>query len=208
MMYLLPYNNETTSRANARPSLTKQQKGPVTMAKFIKAKSKRVRKSLTQARLQELLHYNPDTGVFTRRIGGHGIKGGVGAHAGCDSFVGYRVISLDNCLFYAHRLAWLYIYGKWPIAFTDHANGDKSDNRLCNLREATTMENGRNRKIGRNNTSGYKGVVFIKSHRKWRAAIKIDGIYKYIGEYENAKDAHAAYCSAAMFHFGSFARIN
>lgn len=176
------------------------------MTKSIKAKSKTERKPLTQERLKELFHYDLNTGIFTRTKN-HG-KSRIGARAGCRSVRDYRQLKVDYHKYYEHRLVWLYIYGHWPAAELDHINGDTSDNCLCNLREATRAENQRNSKIPRTNKSGYKGVFFDKRRGIYRSGIKIDGHYKYLGGFNNAIDAHRAYCDAAIIHFGNFARFN
>ena len=88
--------------------------------------------SLTAARLRELLHYNPDDGLFRWRVAGP--KRVVGAPAGSRQRIGYIVIRVDGRLHYAHRLAWLHTTGAWPAASIDHIDGDKGNNRWVNLR--------------------------------------------------------------------------
>lgn len=99
---------------------------------------------LTQDRLRELLHYDPDTGVFTNIKPRHRVK--VGDIAGSNSGKGYLQIQIDQKRYSAHRLAWLYTYGRFPEEFIDHINGNPSDNRIVNLREVTQRENLQNRK--------------------------------------------------------------
>lgn len=94
----------------------------------------------------------------------------------------------------------------------DHINGDKLDNQKSNLRICTHSENMKNRKRGKNNTSGYKGVSFHKNGNKWRAYIKINGKPKTIGYYDSSKDAAIAYAIAyneyAKIYYGEFALLN
>src|ERR1700724_777328 len=125
------------------------------------------RESITAARLREILHYDPETGIFTWRVRTSN-RANVGATAGCICANGYPQTSIDGHRYSMHRLAWLYVTGEWPGAETDHRNGDKTDNRFCNLRPATKAENGRNRAIYKSNTSGFKGVTWDASSRKWK----------------------------------------
>ena len=124
---------------------------------------------LNQSRLKELLAYDPDTGVFTRLVkSNRNVR--IGAVAGtCDS-KGYGQISVDGKLYRAHRLAWLWMTGAWPVAQLDHRNGVRHDNRWENLREATNGENNQNAAIRSNNTSGFMGVCW-DSHRKDRKSV-------------------------------------
>jgi hypothetical protein len=88
--------------------------------------------------------------------------------------------------------------------FVDHINGNNKDNRLCNLRFATITENGMNRRIAKNNTSGTKGVSFDKSRNKWHAHIKIDRVKIFIGRYKTLEEAKLARYEKAKEVFGEF----
>jgi hypothetical protein len=90
----------------------------------------------------------------------------------------------------------------------DHINRNKLDNRRCNLRLCTASQNHANMSIFRNNTTGYKGVTFLRSHGKYRAKIKVRGRYIFLGYFDNPIDAACAYDKAARFHFGEFANTN
>lgn len=89
----------------------------------------------------------------------------------------------------------------------DHRNGDGLDNRRDNLRYATTSQNCGNQRVGRNNTSGYKGVT-PRPSGKWRARIMYQRQCQHLGEYETKEDAARAYNEAALRLFGPFARLN
>src|ERR1700730_8886015 len=114
----------------------------------------------TAARLRELLHYDPQTVVFTRLMRTSNQKGGdIAGSARAD---GYLQISIEGQRFYAHRLAWLYMTDEWPEAKIDHVNGHTDENRSGLRREATRAENGCNRDLPRNNTSGFNSQLPIQ----------------------------------------------
>jgi len=144
-------------------------------------------KILTQARLKELLSYDPDTGLFKWKKLRRGKSDG--SIAGGINDLGYRFINLDREYHRAHRLAWLYVYGEWPKTSLDHINHSRADNRICNLREAPHLVNCKNRTLRINNTSGFTGVTFIKRSRKWRAQIKVNNQFINLGLFINKDDA-------------------
>ena len=101
------------------------------------------------------------------------------------------------------------VVGKPPIGmFVDHGNRNKLDNRRCNLRICTRRENQRNHGVSSVNTSGYKGVSYQPSRRRFLATIRIDGIKTNLGRFETAERAAREYDAAAMEHFGEFAFLN
>ena len=159
---------------------------------------------ITAEEARQLFHYNPETGDLTwavspnNRIPVGYVVRAVDAH-------GYYRVKINNRKYRAHRIAWLITHGKWPNEHLDHINGDKRDNRLCNLREATNAENCRNSGIRRTNSSGYKGVYRQESYKKWRAQITVDYKIHYLGVFNTPEEAHAAYCKAAKELHGEFA---
>jgi hypothetical protein len=159
---------------------------------------------ISQAQLKEVLEYNPDTGLFTRikSIGSSNRK--VGNVAGYKKDVGYITIKINRKLYKAHRLAYLYMTGKFPENSIDHINHIKHDNRWINLRDATNSQNHANQVKPKNNTSGYKGVCWNKQDKKWRA--KIEYMYKdiHIGYYTTAEEASEAYKKKATELNGEF----
>lgn len=157
---------------------------------------------LTSERLRELLHYNPETGVFTRRqtVGPKALSN---QKAGCMRPDGYLVFRVDGRLYRAHRLAWLYSRGEWPAIEIDHINRNPSDNRMCNLREATRSQNVANTKKHIGNASGFKGVY--SHHSRWRAEIFVTGKKRHLGVFDTPEVAAGAYLAAAQQSFGEFA---
>ena len=109
-------------------------------------------------------------------------------------------------MYLAHRLAWLYVNELWPQNELDHVNLNGLDNRLSNLREATKAENQRNTRAPRTNKSGVKGVFWRRDLKKWRAAIQVNGKSIHLGVFIEKDSAAEAYRSAAIAHFGPFAR--
>lgn len=146
------------------------------------------RNKLTQKRLKELLHYDPETGIFTWRKY-RSYNAPTGSVAGTHNSNGYIVICIDRSREFAHRLVWLYMHGYIPECTIDHINRDRLDNRLENLREATRQCNARNIGLQQNNTSGIKGVTWDKSRIKWVAFIKVSGKHIPLGRYADKSDA-------------------
>lgn len=146
---------------------------------------------LTQERLKELLEYNGENGKFTWKAN-YGSAAKSGNIAGYVNKLGYVMIGVGGKRYLAHRLVWLYVNGYFPKECIDHINGDKSDNRIHNLREATKSENEYNKKVHTNSKSGVKGVYWNKINKKWVADIRANGKYFYIGSFETLKEASKA----------------
>jgi hypothetical protein len=146
---------------------------------------------LTQARLKELVSYDPDTGVFIWiKKANRNIL--IGSVAGSVNSQGYWRIQIDQKSYRAHKLAWLYIFGEFPNGILDHKNRDKLDNRISNLRSVSSSINNQNCKIRKNNTSGSAGVHLDKSRQKWVSYVKIDSKHKHIGYFNTIEEAIAA----------------
>lgn len=156
-------------------------------------------KILAQALVRELLDYDPDTGVFTHTKSRFGVT--ANSRAGTTHHLGYRTIYLLGKSYAEHRIAWLYVHGYWPIADLDHINRVRSDNRLCNLREATRAQNCQNQPIRSSNKSGVTGVYSHKLTGKWAASINIDGVQKHLGLFLSLADAVQARKLAELTHY-------
>jgi len=156
---------------------------------------------ISQSQLKELLNYNHDNGIFTWRISPNwSIR--VGDAAGSVNWCGYICIGIRGRLYMAHRLAWLYMTGKWPENDTDHINGVEDDNRFKNLRELSHSANMQNlRRAYKNNATGVLGVT--KHAGKFYSRININGVSRHLGTYPTAELAHIAYLEAKReFHTG------
>lgn len=161
---------------------------------------------MDQSYLKSVLNYDTETGIFTWRVRPARSRIVVGTEAGCIARgIGYRVIKLGGVLYYSHRLAWLYMTGALPHADMDHVNGERLDNRLCNLREATRQQNCANRRNGRNNTTGVKGVS--RNGVSFRAAIHYAGRGHCLGSFKTISEAASAYAHAIKALNGAFAHL-
>lgn len=159
---------------------------------------------LTAERARELFDYDPDTGDLTWKVS-LSSRAPIGRVVNTRHGDGYYCVCIDRKMYLAHRIIWLIVYGKWPDKLIDHVNGNKCDNRLCNLRKATHSENGWNSGIRTNNTSGFKGVCKHHKCGKWLARIRIgNGVRKHLGLFDTPEAANAAYRRAAEEHHGAF----
>jgi hypothetical protein len=131
------------------------------------------------ARLTELLHYTPETGVFTWKVSaGKGAVGKIAGHArGSAHAPHYKTIEIgiNGRNYRAHRLAWLWIHGVLPESEIDHIDGDGTNNRIDNLRLATHKQNSENIKLRADNRSGRRGVSFHPASGMWRARVSHHG---------------------------------
>lgn len=164
---------------------------------------------MTQKQLKKLLRYNPKTGKFrslktltqgrkTPCIAGQILLGSKNKHGRQI----YLRLHINGQEYYAHRLAWLYVYGQFP-RLLDHKNHDGLDNRINNLRLATVAQNYINAKKRVTNTSQFKGVW--KHGGQFCAETSYNGKKVYIGLFDDPKTAHAAYLKTITKLYGEFA---
>jgi len=146
-----------------------------------------MKKQLTQKELKRVLHYNPETGVFTWKIATACVK--VGKVAGYINDNGYVIISVHGRDYRAHRLAWLYKKGYFPEHDVDHLNRIRHDNRWSEIRHVTRQCNLRNSEKRKDNTSGVAGVCWSKNRQKWVAAIGINNKTHKLGSYSDFSEA-------------------
>jgi hypothetical protein len=161
---------------------------------------------LTAERLREMLRYKPETGEWFWRKAPVRTTIKVGDKAGTRDPNGRLIMCLDCRLHKGHRLAFLYMLGRWPVRDVDHRDGNPLNDAWPNLREATDSQNAMNKKR-QANSSGLKGVCWNKKAGRWQASIMIDNKAIYLGLFSTAEAAHAVYCEQATKLFGEFARF-
>jgi hypothetical protein len=146
----------------------------------------------THKDLLEVIDYDKNTGIFTWSKKRRGVI--TGKPLGTCNGYGYLRITVFGKSYYAHRLAWFYVHGYFPKNQIDHINGVKSDNKILNLREATSLQNAQNKlKPQKNSKSHILGVSWHKKAKKWQAHICIYKQRKYLGLFENIHDAENAF---------------
>lgn len=150
---------------------------------------------ITAEELRAAMSYDPETGVFSKSTASGGRK-----ILGCVKRDGYVKIFAGGKQRSAHRLAWLYVFGKWPDGVIDHINGNRMDNRITNLRDVAQSENSKNRCAVsiKKQSSRHIGVYFYKnkSNKPWTAQIVVNGKNNYLGCFATEAEAAKAYSDA------------
>lgn len=152
-------------------------------------------------RLNELLAYNPQTGKLSWKVNRRGTAKAGDVAGIVDNSVGYVVVCIDNVRYRAHRVCYKMATG-WDAGMfeIDHINGNRSDNRISNLRMVDSATNSKNAALRKNNTSGYVGVYFNKKAKRWMARIYANKKWFYLGGFKNKEDAVAARAAAEVKH--------
>ena len=157
----------------------------------------RPRRSLTHAELLSLVDYDRASGAFTDKSGRR-IEHRMAR--------GYRGVCIKGVRYAAHQLAWFHVFGEWPSHGTDHADLDRTNNAISNIRPATKSQNGCNRGAPSNSKTGLKGASFDKFSGRYVARIKVGAHQLNVGRSDTPEEAHVAYLAAAHKYFGEFAR--
>jgi HNH endonuclease len=162
--------------------------------------------SMTLSDVAAIVSYDSDSGIFTRRKSAPHAP--VGAVCGMLHHAGYILIRVRCFRIPAHRLAWMFSHGEWPSTDVDHIDGDRSNNRIANLRLALGCGNAQNSARRKDNKTGFKGVSYFPRNRKWGAQIQSKGERLFIGLFTSPELAHAAYSAEAIRLHGEFARVS
>ena len=148
-------------------------------------------------RLKQLFRYDPQTGAL--------LSLQAGSEVGYVNNIGYRQIYIDGRIYSVHRLVWKLVHGAAPRGEIDHINGNPSDNRLVNLRLASSSENNRNRKLSARNKTGVKGVFWVTKARRYRAVVGHNRQYHILGHFVDFDEAVAVADAARKQLHGEFA---
>jgi len=156
------------------------------------SRERQIRDGLAAERIRALFDYDPLTGIFIRKVRMGRYQ--PGTVAGCKTEHGYLVIRVDGGLCYAHRLAWMYVHGKWPEQLIDHINGIRTDNRIANLRDVADAENVQNTSRARpSSRTGLLGVWAYEGKEFFGASITVNGKRHTKYGFETAQAAHQWY---------------
>lgn len=159
--------------------------------------------------VRQIINYDPETGEMTWfarpldnfKSSGQQIRWNR-RHAGKRAWSltknGYHVVSINKRQCGAHRVAWFLHYGVWPNGMIDHINHDRTDNRICNLRDVDNRSNSRNRPLPENHPSPAFGVRWTSSNRKWRSTIRTGNKHVHLGYFEDVWEAIEARRKAEM----------
>lgn len=156
---------------------------------------------ISHEELKARYHYCPDSGCFYKRKRDGEIGRGIGYYGNR-----YATMNIKGKSYLLHRLAWFYVNGEWPKDDIDHINGLTKDNRIENLRCASRKQNSWNRRMAKNNTSGYKGVSSHAKSGLYVAQAKQNGRVIVLGFFSDPKSASAAYEEFALKNRGHFHR--
>lgn len=159
---------------------------------------------MNQELVKELFEYRDGVLYWKKKahLSSHVKMGDV---AGCVDHKGYLKTTINCKRYFNHRITFLMFHGWLPIK-VDHADNNPSNNRIDNLRPATTAENAQNSKIHTRNISGFKNVYWEKTHKKWRVRFKIKGKKRNFGLYDDLELADLVAQESRNKYHGAFAR--
>jgi len=160
---------------------------------------------ITAEELRALVHYDPETGEMTWRVA-RSNNTWAGKPVGTVDANGYARVEILTRRYLVHRLAWLYVHGRWPNSVIDHINGVGTDNRLANLREATVSQNAINATYRRKGKTLPQGVGLDRRTGRYTARLYHNRISYFLGTFETVDEARAAYLALAKEKFGEFVR--
>ena len=157
---------------------------------------------MTKDQIEELLEYR-DGGLYWKVSNRASVS--VGRRVGCIHHSGYRHFRIFGKLYREHRVIFFLHHGYFP-EFVDHIDGDRQNNRIENLREATKSQNNMNAKLRKDNTSGIKGVSWHKQHKKWYVCLNLNRKQKFIGLFDDLELAELVSIEAKDKYHKEFAR--
>jgi len=155
---------------------------------------------LTQEIVNDLLKYE-DGNLYWKKDVAKNVK--TGSKAGCFDKFKYVLIKINKKIYKAHHIVWIIHHGYKP-KMIDHIDGNPSNNRIENLREATNSQNQWNKKVYKYSKSGIRGVTWCKKNNKWKTGCKLDGKNYYFGMFENLLEAKEAVQKFQKSKFGEF----
>ena len=146
---------------------------------------------IDQELVKKLFYYDAASGMLIWRNGnGRNVKPWQQAKALNGN--GYFTVKIQNKNYPVHRIIWLYVNGNFPSQEIDHKNRIRNDNRLCNLRAVSRIDNCQNISLPRHNKSGHIGVSWFKKQKSWTVYVKVNKKNKWLGYYKNLDDAVVA----------------
>lgn len=169
--------------------------------------------------LQECFEYNRDTGeLFWKVRPLHHFKSEgrwrmwnaqfSGKKISYINNTGYHAVGIGSIRYLVHRINWKIKYGEDPKECIDHIDGNKLNNRIDNLREASKLQNKINQMVTKNNTLGVKGVSYANKHKSYQTAIAIDGKRTYLGSFNTIEEASLVYQAASLKYHGEFSTVD